>query len=222
MSLTVYQMPHSPYCIPITAALEGFGVEFEVLNVTPHTREEVITASSGNHYQVPMLDHDGQMVGESTAESIDVARYVDRVFAGGRLFPPAIEAAHLPLVERIENEFELAGFVLIDPHHIDSFEDVVSRTMMIRHKERRFGVGCVEDWRERHDELFAHFVDLMAPAETTLAEQGFLFGDTPVYADYALLGVIGNVTYKGVNALPDSLTNIARWRGALEAYRFSG
>ena len=54
----------------------------------------------------------------------------------------------------------------------------------------------------------------------TLGEQAFLFGDAPVYADYALLGVVENVTYKGWNALPEALGNIARWQEALRAYRF--
>lgn len=103
MSLTIYQMPHSPYCIPMTAALDGFGVSYEVINITPHTREEVIRRTDGAYYQVPLLDHDGELVMESTAESIDIARYVDQTFAGGRLFPAAIEAAQLPLVEHIEN-----------------------------------------------------------------------------------------------------------------------
>ena len=77
---------------------------------------------------------------ESSGDSIDIARYVDTTFAGGRLFPRAIEAAHLPLVERIENEFELAGFVLLDPFYLDSYEDVLIKTLLVRHKERRFGL----------------------------------------------------------------------------------
>ena len=74
MNLTVYQMPHSPYCIPITRALEALGVGFDVLNVTPHTLEEVIQRSDGKFYQVPMLDHDGELVMESSGDSIDIAR----------------------------------------------------------------------------------------------------------------------------------------------------
>ena len=220
MSLTVYQMPHSPYCIPITEALAALGVAFETIDITLLTREEVIRASGGKYYQVPMLDHAGEIVMESSAESIDIARYIDREFASGHLFPPAIEAAHLPLVAQIENEFELAGFILMDPAYIDSLDDIVTRTMIIRHKERKFGPGCVEDWRERHDELFAHFIGLLAPCEMTLGEQPFLFGDTPVYADFALSGVLGNVTYQGYNSLPDSLQNISRWRDDLAAFRY--
>jgi len=220
MSLTIYQMPHSPYCIPITRALAAFDVSFETIDITPHTREEVILASAGSYYQVPLLDHDGSLIMESSGDSIDIARYIDTSFAGGRLFPAAIEAAHLPLVAQIENEFELAGFILMDPLYIDHIDDLVARTMIIRHKERKFGAGCVDRWRLEHDDLFAHFVDLLGPSEVTLGGQVFLFGDAPVYADYALLGVVENVTYKGWNTLPEALENIARWQEALRAYRF--
>jgi glutathione S-transferase len=221
MSLTIYQMPHSPYCIPLTRALDALGLGYEVVNITPHTREEVIRASDGKYYQVPMLDHDGALVMESSGESIDVPRYVDSVFAGGLLFPAAIEGAHLALVETIENDFELAGFVLMDPMYIDSIGDVVARTMIIRHKERKFGRGCVEDWRTRHDELFARFVALLGPCERTLGEQRFLFGnEAPVYADLALFGVLENVTYKEWNILPEELVNVLRWREEMREFRF--
>ncbi len=220
MALKVYQMAHSPYCIPITASLEALGAGYEVAEVTPHTREEVIRRSGGRYYQVPMLEHDGELVMESSPDSIDIARYVDRRFAGGRLFPARIEAAHLPLVGQIENEFELAGFVLVDPFYLDAIDDVVARAMIVRHKERKFGAGCVEDWRARRGELFARFTDLLGPAERSLGEGPFLFGDAPVYADYALLGVIENVTYRGYNTLPAALGNIDRWRRELRAYRF--
>ncbi|MGI9244052.1 MAG: glutathione S-transferase family protein [Verrucomicrobiales bacterium] len=221
MRLTIYQMPHSPYCIPITRALTALGIPYETIDITPHTREEVIRASAGRYYQVPLLDHDGRLIMESTGDSIDIARYVDANFAGGRLFPAGIEAAHLPLVDQIENEFELAGFTLMDAEYIAQIDDLVARTMIIRHKERKFGAGCVERWRLQHDELFEHFVGLLGPSELTLGEQAFLFGDTPVYADYALLGVVENVTYQGWNSLPDALRNIARWQQALLEFRFA-
>jgi glutathione S-transferase len=221
MSLTIYQMPHSPYCIPITQALVALGVPFETVNISPHTREEVIRASDGKYYQVPLLDHGGELIMESSGKSIDIARYVDQALAGGRLFPSAIEASHLPLVSKIEDEFELAGFILMDPTHIANIDDLVARTMVIRHKERKFGRGCVDRWREYHGELFSHFVRLLAPCETTLGERTFLFGDAPVYADFSLFGVLENVTFQGWNSLPPTLPNILRWREALRGYAFA-
>jgi len=220
MSLTVYQMPHSPYCIPITQGLSALGVDFETIDITPHTREEVILASDGMSYQVPMLNHDGHLVVESSAESIDIARYIDRNFAHGRLFPPAGEASHIPLVTFIENDLELSGFKLVDPSYIGSIADIVAQTLIVRHKERKFGVGCVDEWRANHAHLFARFVSLLAPCETTLARQPFLLGDTPVYADFALFGVLENVTYRGWNTLPETLIHTGRWRDQIAGFTY--
>ena len=123
-------------------------------------------------------------------------------------------------MERIENEFELAGFVLLDPFYLDSYEDVLIKTLLVRHKERRFGLGCVEQWRKNHDTLFEEFIRLLAPSERTLSEQTFLFGEVPVYADFALFGVLENVTYKGYNQLPDSVPNLVRWCESLRSFQY--
>lgn len=137
------------------------------------------------------------------------------------MFPARVEVSHPPLVDHIENEIERVSFQSMDAKYLDAIEDVVARTMIIRHKERKFGQGCVEDWRARNGELMARLVKLLKPSEKTLGESPFLFGGEPVYADYALLGVVENATYKGWNTLPDSLANLSRWRRALREFRFS-
>lgn len=220
MSLVIYQMPHSPYCIPLTRAMDALGKPYEVVNIAPHTREEVVTASDGRFYQVPFLQYEGTGVGESTADSIDVPRFVDKTFAEGRLFPPAIEAAHTALIAFIENDLELAGFILMDPQYIESIEDPLARTLVRRFKERKFGLGCLDQWRRDHDELFARFTELLGSCETTLTHQPFLFGDSPVYADFALYGILGNVTYQGYNELPE-LPGVRSFFDRMTAFSFA-
>ena len=83
MKLTVYEMAHSPYCIPITAALRANEVEFATREVPNWDRSELLRLTGGDYYQVPLLDHDGRLVYESGAETLDVARYVDATFADG-------------------------------------------------------------------------------------------------------------------------------------------
>ena len=55
MNLTVYQLEHSPYCIPITRALGALGVPFATRNVSNADRREVIELTRGGYYQVPVL-----------------------------------------------------------------------------------------------------------------------------------------------------------------------
>src|SRR5687767_13390621 len=77
MSLTIYQMEYSPFCIPITAALRASGAEFETREIPNWDRTELLRLTNGAYYQVPVLVHDGHVVTESSAESEDIARYVD-------------------------------------------------------------------------------------------------------------------------------------------------
>lgn len=220
MALTIYQMPHSPYCIPITQALLAAGVDFLTVDVSPHTREEVITASRGKFYQVPLLTDGGRIVGETSAESLDVAHYVDRKYLRGRLFPKASEAPNLALTREIEGPLEGAGFKLTDPFYVAAIKDVVARTMVIRHKERAFGRGCVAAWKRDRAALAAKFDALLDPYETTLRQAPFLLGETPVYADFALFGVIENASWNGWNKLSARRAALAAWRGRLRAFRF--
>jgi glutathione S-transferase len=220
MALTVYQMPHSPYCIPITQILIACGVDFLTIDVTPHTREEVITASHGQYYQVPFLTDGRSAIMESSGDSLDVARYVDRKFAGGCLFPPALEAANICLTRRVESDIEGAGFKLGDPFYIEGLSDLIARTMIVRHKERSFGRGCVEAWKRDRKALAAKFDSLLEEFETTLRHTPFLLGEAPVYADFALFGVIGNVTFNGWNKLNPKRSAIRKWQERLRKLRF--
>jgi glutathione S-transferase len=220
MSLTIYQLPHSPFCIPITAALRTCGVAFETRDVPNWDRREIIELTGGTYYQVPLLVDDGKLVFESTPDSQDVARYVDRTFAGGRLFPEKLEGLQAIVVDFLENDVEGVTFRLVDPFYVDSINDLVGRTMTIRHKERKFGRGCVEAWRRDAVVLRAQADCLLGRFEQTLQHSRFLFGDAPVYADFLLLGVIGNMTWNGWNTLSDAQPALKRWQAELQAFRW--
>jgi glutathione S-transferase len=88
MSLTLYDLPHSPYCLPIERILQALHQPFAIEDVPNWDRRKVIELTGGAYYQVPVLVHDGKVIFESSPESDDVARYVDTTPAGGRLPPP--------------------------------------------------------------------------------------------------------------------------------------
>ena len=50
MSLTVYQLAYSPFCIPITAALAGKGTEFTTREIPVGTRSELLRLTDGTYY----------------------------------------------------------------------------------------------------------------------------------------------------------------------------
>src|SRR5438045_4165681 len=157
---------------------------------------------------------------ESGPETLDVARYVDATFAGGRLFPAALEGLQAIVIEHIENEIEARTFKLADIHYVPAIADVAQRGMVVRHKERRFGRGCIDLWRANAAQIRAEADALFARFDTTLRHTPFLFGDTPVYADFALYGIIGNLTFRGWNRLAPEQAALTEWCERLGAWRF--
>ena len=221
MALTVYQFEHSPYCIPITQALQALGVDFSVKNVSNADRREVLQVSEGRYYQVPLLVHDGAMIYESAPDSLDIAHYVDRNFGGGRLFPESVEGLQRILVPHIEDDIEGVTFRLVDPFYLKAISDPIERALIRRHKERKFGPGCVEEWESKRDQLLAKTEALLEPFDLMLKQSTFLLGDAPVFTDFALSGILGNLTYKGYNDIPKALTHLAGWYKRLKGYRFA-
>lgn len=219
MNLTVYQFDYSPYCIPITAALDACGVRYRTVEVAGHRRDAIIKLSRGRAYQVPFLLHGRRAVFESGPDTIDVARYVDRNFAAGRLFPADREGLQRILIPHLENEVEVVTFKLMDPHRIAQMRNVVERTEMVRYKERRFGRGCLEAWRRDASKLRRQAEALLEPFELMARQSPFLLGDEPVYADFALLGIVGNLTYRNYVKLPARFKSLRAWERRLRNFR---
>ncbi len=221
MSLTVYQFAHSPYCLPITRALEALDVQFATRNVSNADRREIIELTNGAYYQVPVVVHDGRVIFESSAESLDIARYVDKNFGAGRLFPVEHEGLQRLVIAHLEDEVESVTFRLVDPPYLAALESTLERTMIVRHKERKFGRGCVKAWADNRGELESAARALLEPYELTLQHRPFLFGEAPLYADFALFGILGNLTYGNYNRLPVGFAALATWFERIREFRFS-
>lgn len=221
MSIVIHQLAHSPYCIPITRALEALGVPFETRETVNSDRSEIIRLTNGAYYQVPLLVHDGTPIYESAGDSLDIAHYVDRTWANGRLFPKSVEGLQRVIVPFIEGEIEGTTFRLVDPFYLKEIDDLVARTMTRRHKERKFGLGCVERWEAERPQLLAEAERLLTPFDLMLQERNYLLASEPVYADFALYGVLGNMTHHGYNSLPSALPTLASWYGRMKEFVFT-
>jgi glutathione S-transferase len=219
MKTILYELAHSPFCIPIAQMLRAARVEFERREVPNWDRGLILRLTKGAYYAVPVLQHGGRVVFESGTDTQDVAHYVDKTWFGARLFPEAIEAPHACTIEFLENEVEARTFKLVDIHWIPTVKDLVHRGMVIRHKERRFGRGCVDAWRHDAKKIRAELDQLLVRFETTLRNRPFLFGDAPVYADFLLFGVLGNLTFKAWNRLSSKQRATAAWQARLENWR---
>lgn len=215
--LKIYEMLHSPYCIPITMILKAAGQEYESIEVPNWDRSPVVELTKGEYYQVPVLVHDERIIFEENDSSLVLARYVNELFAAADLFPDHIAGIHEILIAHIEDELEGLGFRLCDIHYLEAIENLVHRTAVIRHKERRFGLGCVDEWRRNAAALRQQLMRGLNQFQGPLTAQPYLFGDKPVYADYALAGVISNYTHPDANQLDPDQDWLRAWLERLKS-----
>ena len=222
MSITIYQFEHSPFCIPITAIFRSLTIPVIAENVSNGNRATIIELTGGAYYQVPVLQDEGTLVFESTPESQDIARYIDTHYAEGRLFPAPLEGIQRVLIPNLEDEVEGVTFKLVDPLYLDAITDPVERMMIVRHKERKFGRGCIDQWKADRAKLTAQAESVLMPYELMLRNHAFLLGNSPVYSDFLLYGILGNLTYRGYNEIPASLKAIQAWMPRMKDFIFSG
>ena len=67
--------------------------------------------------------------------------------------------------------------------------------------------------------MWATAVGKLAHFDQITAHSPFLGGDDPVYADFLLFGILGNLTYNGWNPFPP-LENLRAWHTRLERFSF--
>lgn len=220
--LRLYQYSYSPFCIPIELALRHSGIPFDVVNLHVGDPTPVIQLTKGDYYQVPVLQdlftHD--VIYDKSADGMDVPRYIDNLAPLMKLFPAEVEGLHRILLHYIENECESHSFKVCDANWDKWIKNDVERALLRRHKERKFGVGCLDEWRRDLKHLIAAFHHCVQPFEMLLNKTPFLTGDRPVYADYALCGVIGNFLFPGNTALPENCLMLEAWYTKMRAGNF--
>lgn len=221
MNPEVHGFAHSPFCIAIESALTSLGVPFESREVSAADRSAVLRLTAGAYYEVPVLVNGEDVVFESGAESQDVGHYIDQTFGAGRLFPDRLQGVHDLVIRYLESEVEGVAFRAYDPIFVDSIGDVAERGMLIRHKERKFGRGCVDDWRMNRESIVSESARLLQPMEDMLSVNAYLFGGEPVFADFLLGGILGNFLFGGHHELPGSQPRLAGFLPRLRKFRFS-
>jgi len=161
---------------------------------------------------VPCVVDGKQAICDVTDFGQEVARYIDRRYTLN-LFPKEVEGIQLILSRYIENDLEMVGFKINDSYIIPA-RPLIERVMLIRHKERKFGKGCLSEWTSHRTYLCAQFAELLTPIDHMLAESPFLVSDRPLFVDYDLYGVIENYLFSGKTKLPN-LKHLRRWHRAM-------
>ncbi|MCG3148526.1 MAG: hypothetical protein PCFJNLEI_01970 [Verrucomicrobiae bacterium] len=212
--LTLIQFPWSPFCITIRRIMERHNIPHRLRNIPNHDRTAVIKATGGRAYTVPCLVDGKTAVADFTDFGQEVARYLDTKYRLN-LFPTDQAGRQTILAHYIENELEGVGFKINDTYVLPQLP-LVERVMTIRHKERKFGKGCVAQWTNDRSKLTAQFAELLHPIDNILATSPYLVGDQPRFVDYDLYGIVGNYLYNGKTRLP-ALKHLRRWHSVMQA-----
>ena len=117
-----------------------------------------------------------------------------------------------------ESEVEGCGFKLNDVY----WQEFVPKSewwAFVRHKERKFGRHCLEQWRTQQAQLLEGFAQSLLPFDEMLLDHSFLLEERPRFVDFDLYGMLGNFLYSGHYDLPAAHSRLKQWHGRMTRIR---
>jgi len=207
--IELIQFPWSPFCLVQKRILEFSGKRFKIVNIPPSDRSLVWKLSRQRYYGVPILRDGNKVLFETDENSQVLAKYLDSEFSLG-LFPREWDGLQRLLWLYIENDVEGLTFRLNDAH----YEEVVPRAERlpyIRHKERKFGRHCLEQWKAQQSQLQTQLAEKLLPFEQMLGTRAFLLEKRPHFVDFDLWGMLANFLFSGHYRLPVEHSRLSRW-----------
>ncbi|MGA4643984.1 glutathione S-transferase N-terminal domain-containing protein [Limisphaera sp. 4302-co] len=217
--IELIQFPWSPFCLVQRRILEFAGVPFKLVNIPSNDRSLVWRLTRGRYYQVPVVRDGRTVVFEVSDDSQVIAKYLDVKLELG-LFPPQWEGIQTILWRYIESEVEGCTFRLNDIHWRE-FVPPAEQLDFLRFKERRFGRGCLDQWRRERKEWERRLVERLLPFERMLETRPWLLDHRPRFVDFDLWGMLANYLYSGRTRLPGRCRRLRDWYGRMEKARLS-
>ena len=207
--IELIQFPWSPFCIVQRRILEFAGARFEITNIPNGDRSLVWRLTRQRYYGVPIIRDGKSVIFEVSDDSQVIAKYLDTKLQLG-LFPWELEGVQSLIWRYIENEVESVGFKL-DDIYWRKVVPVPDQLAFLRHKERKFWRGCLDQWRAQQKELLAQLEQRLVPFEEMLLTRPFLLDQRPRFVDFDLYGILGNFLYSGQYRLPAAHTRLQKW-----------
>jgi len=217
--IELIQFPWSPYGLVQRRILEFSGARFKITNL-PRTgdRSLVWKLTKERYYGVPIIKDGKTVVFEVNEDSQVIAKYLDEELELD-LFPSKWRGVQTILWRFIENEIEGVTFKLNDIYWKE-FVTKADQISFIRHKERKFGRGCLDRWRAQQKNLLNQLEEQLIPFEVMLMDKPFLLDDQPRFVDFDLLGMLDNFLFSGHYRLPASHKRIQQWHRRISAVTF--
>ncbi|HEX4349291.1 MAG TPA: glutathione S-transferase [Verrucomicrobiae bacterium] len=215
--IELIQFPFSPYCIPMRRILEFSGEKFKITNVPPQERGLVWKLTKQHYYGVPVIRDGTKVIFDDTDDQQIVAKYLDRKLKLG-LFPAAREGVQSILWRTIDGEIEGSTFRLNDIYYRENTAPS-DHLLYLRFKERKFGRGCIDQWREQKHDWLKKLEHSLVPFEQMLAHSEFLLEARPLFVDFDLFGMLENFLYSGHYSLRKSQPHIRNWHRRMKTVR---
>jgi glutathione S-transferase len=212
--IELIQFPWSPYCLVIHKILEFSGKLFRVTDIPNSDRSLVWRLSHQRYYGVPIIRDGRGVIFETDEESQVIAKYLDDKLQLG-LFPWELEGVQAIIWRHIESEIEGLTFKLNDIYWRE-FVPQGEQIAFLRHKERKFGRGCLDQWRSQQKDLVARLEEKLVPYEEMLIHKDFLLGDRPHFVDFDLYGMLANFLFSGHYRLPAAHNRLRAWHRRLK------
>jgi glutathione S-transferase len=217
--IELIQFPWSPFCLVQRRILEFAGVPFKAVNIPSGDRTRVWRLTKQRYYGVPILKDGRTVLFEVDDDSQVIAKYLDDKLSLG-LFPRELEGVQNILWRYSENEVESCTFRLNDAQ----WREVVPKTEQLsylRHKERKFGRGCLDQWGKDRKQWQRALAAKLLPFEEMLMHHPFLLGDRPRFVDFDLFGMLTNYLYSGHYHLPARHTRLHDWYARMQRVKAS-
>jgi len=207
--IVLIQFPWSPFCLVQKRILEYSQAPFRIQNIPPNDRSLVWRLTKQRYYMVPIIKDGKTAVFETDEDSQVIAKYLDEKLNLG-LFPRFWRGAQSILWHYFENDIENVAFKLNDAHYRE-FVRPADRLPYLRHKERKFGRGCLEQWMVQQPALLEELTKRLLPCEQMLMDRPFLLDTRPLFVDFDLFGMLANFLYSGRHAIPATHAHLQAW-----------
>ena len=215
--IELIQFPWSPFCLVQRRILEFSGARFKIINVPPQERSLVWKLTKQRYYGVPVIRDGKNILFETGDDSQVIAKYLDLKLKLD-LFPAGLEGVQSILWRYIENEVEGATFRLNDIYY-QEISPAADHLQYLRFKERKFGRGCIDQWRAQKIDWLKKLEASLIPFEQMLAHLKFLLGERPRFVDFDLFGMLENFLFSGHYQLPKSQPNLREWHRRMKMIR---
>jgi len=207
--IELIQFPWSPFCLVQRRILDYSGVRFKITNIPPQERTLVWRLTRQRYYGVPILRDGRTVVFEMDDDSQVIAKYLDGKLQLD-LFPKQFHGVDRVLWRFIEDQVEGACFRLNDSYW-EEFVPKSDRLAYLRHKERKFGRGCLDQWAAQRAQWVETLTQKLTPFECMLAGRPFLLRGEPHFIDFDLWGMLACFLQSGHYQMPAVHTCLQEW-----------